>query len=200
MNLLILLYIHAYVHSPTHKCVDASILYVYTFMITNKYFSIFHFVPKRLLRLRPQRPLLLSCSRTWSFWIFYFFVFGLPHFFSLNAFALLTCFSPRVFLHVLWNISFHMAELKPLVFPKMSVALHAANWEDLGPVFKNFPWTDYCVHDRGFSECATHITEVVLSAMEACIPFSILFFIIQIYCPPQQGEVSHLHNKEETYI
>src|ERR1700755_2375838 len=37
--------------------------------------------------------------------------------------------------------------------------------------FSDFPWNDYCFRGRGPSECAEHITEVILSGMEAYIPY-----------------------------
>jgi hypothetical protein len=48
----------------------------------------------------------------------------------------------------------------------------AANWSDLQTYFFDFPWNDYCFGGRGPSECAERITEVILSGMEAYIPFS----------------------------
>src|ERR1044072_2915097 len=38
--------------------------------------------------------------------------------------------------------------------------------------FSDFPWNDYCFRGRGPSECAERITEVILSGMEAYIPYS----------------------------
>src|ERR1700755_643843 len=48
----------------------------------------------------------------------------------------------------------------------------AANWSDLRLYFSDFPWNDYCFRGRGPSECAERITEVILSGMEAYIPYS----------------------------
>src|ERR1700755_106304 len=48
----------------------------------------------------------------------------------------------------------------------------AANWSDLRSYFFDFPWNDYCFRGRGPSECAERITEVILSDMEAYIPYS----------------------------
>ena len=46
------------------------------------------------------------------------------------------------------------------------------NWSDLRLYFSDFPWNDYCFRGRGPSECAKRITEVILSGMEAYIPYS----------------------------
>ncbi|KAL7641293.1 UNVERIFIED_CONTAM: hypothetical protein RMT77_008431 [Armadillidium vulgare] len=48
----------------------------------------------------------------------------------------------------------------------------ATNWSDLRSYFSDFPWNDYCFRGRGPSECAERITEVILSGMEAYIPYS----------------------------
>ncbi|KAL7646845.1 UNVERIFIED_CONTAM: hypothetical protein RMT77_002101 [Armadillidium vulgare] len=48
----------------------------------------------------------------------------------------------------------------------------ATNWSDLRLYFSDFPWNDYCFRGRGPSECAERITEVILSGMEAYIPYS----------------------------
>ncbi|KAL7636546.1 UNVERIFIED_CONTAM: hypothetical protein RMT77_013321 [Armadillidium vulgare] len=48
----------------------------------------------------------------------------------------------------------------------------AANWSDLRLYFSDFPWNDYCFRGGGPSECAERITEVILSGMEAYIPYS----------------------------
>jgi hypothetical protein len=48
----------------------------------------------------------------------------------------------------------------------------AANWSNLRSYFFDFPWNDYCFGRRDPSECAERITEVILSGMEAYIPFS----------------------------
>ena len=39
--------------------------------------------------------------------------------------------------------------------------------------YADFPWNDYCFHDRDPSLCAEHITEVIVSSMEAYIPRAI---------------------------
>ncbi|KAL7629919.1 UNVERIFIED_CONTAM: hypothetical protein RMT77_019962 [Armadillidium vulgare] len=49
----------------------------------------------------------------------------------------------------------------------------ATNWSDLRLYFSDFPWNDYCFRGRGPSECAERITEVILSGMEAYIPYSV---------------------------
>ncbi|KAL7634069.1 UNVERIFIED_CONTAM: hypothetical protein RMT77_015397 [Armadillidium vulgare] len=48
----------------------------------------------------------------------------------------------------------------------------ATNWSDLRLYFSDFPWNDYCFRGRGLSECTERITEVILSGMEAYIPYS----------------------------
>src|SRR6201990_1347100 len=48
----------------------------------------------------------------------------------------------------------------------------ATNWSDLRLYFSDFPWNDYCFRGRGPSECAERIAEVILSGMEAYIPYS----------------------------
>ncbi|KAL7647645.1 UNVERIFIED_CONTAM: hypothetical protein RMT77_001245 [Armadillidium vulgare] len=45
----------------------------------------------------------------------------------------------------------------------------ATNWSNLRMYFSDFPWNDYCFRGRGPSE---RITKVILSGMEAYIPYS----------------------------
>ena len=48
----------------------------------------------------------------------------------------------------------------------------AASWSDLRLYFSDFPWIDYCFRGSDPPECAERITEVILSGMEANIPYS----------------------------
>ena len=51
-------------------------------------------------------------------------------------------------------------------------AYTVACWGDLRRNCANFPWNDYCFRVRDPSLYAEHITEVIMSVMEAYIPHS----------------------------
>ncbi|KAK3884497.1 hypothetical protein Pcinc_011235 [Petrolisthes cinctipes] len=76
--------------------------------------------------------------------------------------------------HNLISVSCPIAPIKPLDPPRKRRLWHysAANWDDLRQYFNDFPWNDFCFRGRGPSECAARITEVILSGMEAYIPYS----------------------------
>ena len=79
--------------------------------------------------------------------------------------------------HLLISSTCPIAPSRPLERPPPSARrrlwhFNAASWSDLRTYYFDFPWNDYCFRGRGPSECAERITEVILSGMEAYIPFS----------------------------
>src|ERR1044072_4676691 len=79
--------------------------------------------------------------------------------------------------HLLISVSYSVSSSLPQERPPPSARrplwhFGAANWSDLRLYFSDFPWKDYCFRGRDPSECAERITEVILCAMEAYIPYS----------------------------
>ncbi|KAL7640560.1 UNVERIFIED_CONTAM: hypothetical protein RMT77_008835 [Armadillidium vulgare] len=79
--------------------------------------------------------------------------------------------------HLLISVSCPVSSSLPQERPPLSGRRRfwhfgATNWSDLRSYFSDFPWNDYCFRGRGPSECADRITEVILSGMEAYIPYS----------------------------
>ncbi|MPC71864.1 hypothetical protein E2C01_066154 [Portunus trituberculatus] len=56
--------------------------------------------------------------------------------------------------------------------PKQRCLQRFTNLGDLRTYYSDFPWNDYCFSVRGLSLRAGHITEVIVSGMEAYIPHS----------------------------
>ena len=79
--------------------------------------------------------------------------------------------------HLLISVSYSVSSSLPQERPPPSARrplwhFSAASWSDLRLYFSDFPWNDYCFRGRDPSECAERITEVILSGMEAYIPYS----------------------------
>src|SRR6201990_2644714 len=79
--------------------------------------------------------------------------------------------------HLLISVSYSVSSSLPQERPLPSARRRlwhfgAASWSDLRVYFSDFQWIDYCFHGRGPRECAERITEVILSGMEANIPYS----------------------------
>ena len=102
--------------------------------------------------------------------------------------------------HSLISVTCPIAPVRPADPPEKRRLWHyrAADWEALRQYLFDFPWNDFCFHGRGPSECALRITEVILSGMEAYIPYS--------YPPPNSKKpwFNHacstaVHNKEVAF-
>ena len=76
--------------------------------------------------------------------------------------------------HNLISSTCPIAPVRPVDPPKKRRLWHfrEANWEALRQYFSDFPWNDYCFRGREPTVCASRITEIILSGMEAYIPFS----------------------------
>jgi exonuclease III len=79
--------------------------------------------------------------------------------------------------HLLISVSSPISSSLPQERPPPSARrrlwhYNAANWSDLRSYFFDFPWNDYCFRVGGPSDCAERITEVILSGMEAFIPYT----------------------------
>ena len=76
--------------------------------------------------------------------------------------------------HNLISSTCPIAPVRPADPPKKRRLWHfrEANWEALRQYYSDFPWNDYCFLGREPTVCASRITEVILSGMEAYIPFS----------------------------
>ena len=76
--------------------------------------------------------------------------------------------------HRLISVSFPISPVRPHDPPEKRCLWHfaSAKWEDLRKHYADFPWNDFCFHDRDPSRCAERITEMIVSGMEAYIPHS----------------------------
>src|SRR6201990_869400 len=79
--------------------------------------------------------------------------------------------------HLLISVSYSVSSSLPQEGPLPSARRRlwhfgAASWSDLRLYFSDFPWIDYCFRGSDLPECAERITEVILSGMEANIPYS----------------------------
>ena len=72
------------------------------------------------------------------------------------------------------SVSCPISPIPPQDSPKQRYLWHfaSASWADLRRYSADFPWNYYCFRDRDASLCAEHITEVIVSGMEAYIPHS----------------------------
>ena len=76
--------------------------------------------------------------------------------------------------HRLISASCPISPVPPQDPPKKRCLWHfaSAQWDNLRSYYADFPWNDYCFHDRDASRCAERITEVIVSGMETFIPHS----------------------------
>ena len=76
--------------------------------------------------------------------------------------------------HRLISASCPISPVSPQDPPKKRCLWHyaSAQWDNLRSYYADFPWNDYCFHDRDASGCAERITEVIVSGMETFIPHS----------------------------
>ncbi|KAL7643214.1 UNVERIFIED_CONTAM: hypothetical protein RMT77_006505 [Armadillidium vulgare] len=81
--------------------------------------------------------------------------------------------SDHLLISVSSSISSSLPQERPLSTERKRLwHFGAASWSDLRSYFFDLPWNDYCFRGKGPSECAERITEVILSGMEAYIPYS----------------------------
>ena len=73
--------------------------------------------------------------------------------------------------HNLISITYSITPVQPQDLPKQRCFWHfnSAKWEDQRQYYSDFPWDDYCLHDRDPTLCAECIIEVIIFGMELYI-------------------------------